>query len=43
MRFKGLVGKQEVFILLDSGSAATFISQELAQQFSHKLQPCEAL
>ena len=43
MRFRGLVDKQEILILLDSGSACTFISQDLASHFHQQLQPCEPL
>jgi len=43
MRFKGLVGKQELLILLDSGSAGTFVSQAVAQQFQSSVQSCEEL
>lgn len=43
MRFKGLVNKQEFLVLLDSGSAGTFISQDLANHFKDQLQPCEEL
>jgi hypothetical protein len=30
LRFRGFVGTQEVLILLDSGSAGTFVSPEIA-------------
>lgn len=40
MRFKGMEGKQELLILLDSGSAGTFISSAMAQSLSSQLQPC---
>jgi len=43
MRFRGIIEQQDVLILLDSGSACTFINEELASQFQHKLQPCEPL
>jgi hypothetical protein len=43
MRFRGLVGKQDLLILLDSGSAGTFISQAVAQQFQSAVKPCEEL
>jgi hypothetical protein len=43
MRFRGYVGKQELLILLDSGSAGTFISEEVARKFQHQLQSCEQL
>ena len=32
LRFVGFIGQQEVFILLDSGSAGTFVSIELASK-----------
>ncbi|CAN6252343.1 unnamed protein product [Urochloa humidicola] len=43
MRFIGFVGKQEISILLDSGSAGTFISQDLASRLQPQLQDCETL
>jgi hypothetical protein len=43
MRFRGYVGKQELLILLDSGRAGTFISEEVARKFQHQLQSCEQL
>ena len=41
MRFRGMAGKQDLLILLDSGSAGTFTSTEVAQHLSPQLQPCE--
>jgi len=41
MCFRGMAGKQDLLILLDSGSAGTFISTEVAQHLSPQLQPCE--
>lgn len=43
MRFKGLVGKQELLIILDSGSAGTSISEATAKLFESQLQPCQEL
>lgn len=43
MRFQGFVGKQEILILLDSGSAATFISDKLASQLHCDQHPCERI
>lgn len=43
MRFCGLVSKQELLILLDSGSACTFISESVARQFQSAVKPCEEL
>ena len=42
MRFKGLVGKHELLILLDSGSAGTFVSSSMAQQFPSLVQGCDS-
>jgi hypothetical protein len=38
-----MVGKQDLLILLDSGSAGTFISEHVAQQLQSQLQDCEEL
>ena len=43
LRFRGFVGKQELLILLDSGSAGTFISQHVAQKFQSSLLSCDEL
>jgi hypothetical protein len=43
LRFRGFIGKQELLILLDSGSAGTFITTELAQSLSQEVVSCEAL
>lgn len=43
IRFKEKVGKRDLLILLDSGSAGTFISEEVANQFSSLLSPCDTL
>lgn len=43
IRFQGFVGKQELLILLDSGSVGTFISEELATSLGSKSQPAESL
>lgn len=43
LRFRGFIGKKEVLILLDSGSAGTFISKSLADQLAVKLQPCDTV
>lgn len=43
MRFRGFIGKLEVLILLDSGSAGTFISQEVAASLSSSVQHCAPL
>lgn len=43
MRFQGFVGKKEILILLDSGSAATFISDELASQLHREQVACEKI
>jgi len=43
LRLTGFIEAKEVLILVDSGSAATFISQELATQISQDKQPCEPL
>ncbi|CAN6287651.1 unnamed protein product [Urochloa humidicola] len=43
MRFQGMIGKQEVTILLDSGSVATFISTDLADNLKSQVQSCETL
>ena len=41
IRFRGCIGKQEVLILLDSGSVGTFISQQVAYRISQPSKPCE--
>lgn len=43
LRLKGWIGSQEVLILLDSGSAGSFVSQELAIQITQKTTPCEPI
>jgi hypothetical protein len=43
MRFHGTTGKQDILILLDSGSADTFISEHVAQHFKSTLQACAEL
>jgi hypothetical protein len=43
IRFKGMVGKRELLILLDYGSVGKFINEEVAQHFQSQLQPCEQL
>jgi hypothetical protein len=43
LRLKGLVGSHEVLILVDSGSAGTFVSQELANTISQPKQACETV
>jgi hypothetical protein len=43
MMFHGSVGKQEVLILLDSGSVATFISDTLASQLQCDQQACDKI
>lgn len=43
MRFQGFIGKQELLILLDSGSTTTFISKELAAKLSQQEQECPPL
>jgi hypothetical protein len=43
MRFRGWIGKQEILILLDSGSVGTFISDKVAQQCLSQLQSCEPM
>lgn len=43
LRLKGHIGSQEILILVDSESATTFISTEVAQKLKHALKTCEAL
>jgi hypothetical protein len=43
LRLQGFIGKQEILILLDSESAGTFISQEMAKQVKQEIKTCEAL
>jgi hypothetical protein len=43
LRLKGLIGSQEVLILLDLGSARSFISQELAKTVTQQPVPCEPI
>lgn len=43
MRFQGFVCKKEILILLDSGSAATFISDELASRLHCEQVACEKI
>jgi hypothetical protein len=40
IRFRGFIGKQELSILLDSGSSGTFISESVAQGCKSQLKPC---
>ena len=35
MQLQGFIGKQEVLILVDSGSVSSFISESVVQQLSH--------
>ncbi|CAD6236488.1 unnamed protein product [Miscanthus lutarioriparius] len=39
LRLRGFIGNKEVLILLDSGSAGTFVSQELAAQIQQEQKP----
>jgi hypothetical protein len=43
IRFGGFIGKQELSILLDSGSSSTFISEYVAQGCKSQLKPCSEL
>lgn len=43
IRFHGMARKKDLIILLDLGSAGTFISEHVAQQFQSELQDCEEL
>lgn len=43
MRFRGFIGKQEILILLDSGSMSTSIREDLANSLNQNAQPCESL
>lgn len=42
MRLQGCIGKQEVLILVDSGSVGSFISEALAAQLQYPQQDCVA-
>jgi hypothetical protein len=39
MQFKGMIGKQEVLLLVDSGSITSFISEEVAKQQQLQVKP----
>lgn len=43
LRLRGHIGSQEILILVDSGSAATFISTQVASKLQHSLKDCETL
>jgi hypothetical protein len=43
VRFQGFIGKQELLILLDSGSTTTFISKEFAAKLYQQEQECPPL
>lgn len=43
LKLQGYIGKQEILILVDSGSAGNFINQELANQLKQATHPCEPL
>lgn len=43
MRFQGMVGKQDILILLDSRSVGTFVTPELAASLPHLVQSCDRM
>ncbi|XP_066374840.1 uncharacterized protein [Miscanthus floridulus] len=43
LRLRGFIGKQKVLILVDSGSARTFVSQDLAAHIQQEQAQCESL
>lgn len=43
MRFRGFIGKQEILILLDSGSAGTFVNDTVASSLTLQPQPCDTI
>lgn len=43
LRFMCFAGTQEVLVLLDLGSAGTFVSTKVASKIQHKQQPCDPL
>lgn len=43
LRFRGVIGQQEILILLDSGSAGTFITAELAEKLKLAREACNPL
>jgi hypothetical protein len=43
MRVRGFIWKQELLILLDSGSARTFITPEVSNSISQSIQSCPSL
>lgn len=43
LRFSGSIGQQQVLILLDSASAGTFISQEMASKIQQPISHCESI
>jgi hypothetical protein len=43
VKFMGYIGKQEVLILLDSGSVETFIMANLVHNCALKTQSCESM
>lgn len=43
IRFKGFIGKQEMLILLDSGSVKTFVSEQLVTTCALKVTSCSPM
>jgi hypothetical protein len=43
IRFKGFIGKQEILVLLDSGSVGTFIRDQMVTSCALSTVPCEAM
>ena len=43
MCFQGMAGKQDILILLDSGSVGTFITPDLAASLPTLVQPCDQM
>lgn len=43
IRFQGFIGKQQLTILLDSGSVGTFVSESLVSSLGLQCQPCQPL
>jgi len=43
IRFKGMIGKQEILLLVDSGSVGTFISEQVAANCALPTKDCEPM
>lgn len=43
VKFRGFIGKQEILILLDSGSIGTFVSEQLVQTCGLQVKQCQPM